>query len=129
MALSRAEKQRRYRERHLGDGEKQRIQCVVSLCTKLKLKRLAHYYGCSLTTLIENLAADTEGLIVRSDRFSRCWRLLQRQAAVHLPASLRGVHLTKRVLSLTALSGTRRLYRNRLDRLRRFVLEPARQSG
>jgi hypothetical protein len=65
MALSQAEKQRRYRERHLGDGEKQRIQCVVSLRTKLKLKRLAHYYGCSLTALIENLAADAEELIVR----------------------------------------------------------------
>jgi hypothetical protein len=40
MALSQAEKQRRYRERHLGDGEKQRIQCVIDLRTKLKLKRL-----------------------------------------------------------------------------------------
>ena len=66
MALSQAEKQRRYRERHLGDnGEKQRIQCVVGLRTKLKLKRLAHYYGCSVTTLIENLAADAEEVIVR----------------------------------------------------------------
>jgi hypothetical protein len=64
--LSQAEKQRRYRERHLGDnGEKQRIQYVVSLRTKLKLKRLAHYYGCSVTTLIENLAADAEEAIVR----------------------------------------------------------------
>jgi len=66
MALNQAEKQRRYRERHFSeDGEKQRIQCVVSLRTKLKLKRLAHYYGCSLTTLIENLAADAEEVIIR----------------------------------------------------------------
>jgi len=66
MALSQAEKQRRYRERHLGyDGEKQRIQCLVSLGTKLKLKRLAHYYGCTLTTLIEKLAADAEKVLVR----------------------------------------------------------------
>jgi len=35
------------------------------LRTKLKLKRLAHYYGCSVTTLIENLAADAEEVIVR----------------------------------------------------------------
>ena len=71
MALSQAEKQRRYRERHLGhDGEKQRIQCVVSLRTKLKLKRLAHYYGCSVATLIENLAADAEEVVVR--RIASC---------------------------------------------------------
>jgi hypothetical protein len=65
MALSQAEKQRRYRERHLAhDGEKQRIQCVVSVWTKLKLKRLAHYHGCNLTILIEKLAADAEEAIV-----------------------------------------------------------------
>lgn len=65
MALSQAEKQRRYRERHLGsDGEKHRIQCVISIRTKLKLKRLAHYYGCNLTSLIEKLAADAEEAIV-----------------------------------------------------------------
>jgi hypothetical protein len=76
MALSQTEKQRRYLERHLGDnGEKRRIQCVVSLRTKLKLKRLAHYYGCSVTTLIENLTADAEELIVRQIA-SRYWRLL-----------------------------------------------------
>ena len=63
MALSQAEKQRRYRERHLGsDGEKHRIQCVVSIRTKLK--RLAHYYGCNLTALIEKLALDAEEAII-----------------------------------------------------------------
>lgn len=66
MALSQAEKQRRYRERHLGsDGEKHRIQCLVSVRTELKLKRIAHYYGCNLTSLIEKLAADAEEAIVR----------------------------------------------------------------
>jgi hypothetical protein len=66
MALSQAEKQRRYRERHLGyDGEKERLQCFVSFRTKLKLKRLAHYHGCSVTTLIDNLAAEAEDLLVR----------------------------------------------------------------
>ena len=66
MALSQAEKQRRYRERHLGyDGEKQRLQCFISFHTKLKLKRLAHYHRCSVTTLIKNLAADAEGALIR----------------------------------------------------------------
>jgi hypothetical protein len=105
MALSQAEKQRRYRQRHLGDnGEKQRIQCVVSLRTKLKLKRLAHFYGCSLSTLIENLAADAEEVIVRQIA-SRDIGDYYSQAAVRLSASLRGVRLAKRFLSLTALSG------------------------
>jgi hypothetical protein len=32
---------------------------------KAQAQAFAHYYGCSLTTLIENLAADAEELIVR----------------------------------------------------------------
>ncbi len=66
MAMTPAEKQRRYRERHLnGDGTKERIQCVVGFHSKLKLVRLAHYHGYSMTTLIETLAAEAESALLR----------------------------------------------------------------
>ena len=121
MALSQAEKQRRYRERHLGhNGEKQRIQCVVGLRTKLKLKRLAHYYGCSVTTLIENLAADAEEVIVREiasrdigDYYSaklqctsplRPWRPSLRQILLSLTAPS-GRHRQAVILTAWSASG------------------------
>jgi hypothetical protein len=99
MALSQAEKQRRYRERHLGDGEKQRIQCVVSLRTKLKLKRLAHYYGCNLTTLIENLAADAEELIVR--------QIASRDIGDYYSAKLQGTSLLRSAASASSSASYR----------------------
>jgi hypothetical protein len=61
MALSPAQKQRRYRQRHLGlDGAKERMQCFLSVHTKAQLTRLARYHGYSVTNLIETLAADAE---------------------------------------------------------------------
>lgn len=72
MALSQAEKQRRYRERHLKhdlgkngfERRKKRTQYFVSFHTWVKLGRLAHYYGCSMTMLIEKLITDAEKSVI-----------------------------------------------------------------
>ena len=65
MALSPAEKQRRYRERHLGvEGAKERLQCVVSVRAKAQLERLAQHHGYSVTRMIETLAADAERAVL-----------------------------------------------------------------
>jgi hypothetical protein len=61
MALTAAEKQQRYRERHLGiDGAKLRIQLFVNVHSKAQLRRLARHYGYTVTKVIEQLAADAE---------------------------------------------------------------------
>ena len=61
MALTSAEKQQRYRERHLGvHGAKQRIQFFVSVQAKAQLGRLARHCGYTVTNMIEKLAADAE---------------------------------------------------------------------
>jgi hypothetical protein len=65
MAMTPAEKQRRYRHRHLGvDGHKERLQCMVSAPAKAQLTRLANYPGYSITALIETLAAQAEHTLV-----------------------------------------------------------------
>ena len=46
MALTPAEKRRRYRKRHLGvDGTKDRIQLFIRVQAKARLRRLARHYG------------------------------------------------------------------------------------
>jgi hypothetical protein len=61
MALTASEKQRRYREKHLGiDGQKVRLQAFVSVSCEGELKRLAAHHGYSLTKMIEVLARDAE---------------------------------------------------------------------
>ena len=60
MALKSAEKQQRYRQRHLDHGHKQRLQLVIGASTKAQLIRLAGYHNCTLTKLIETLAAEAE---------------------------------------------------------------------
>jgi AraC-like DNA-binding protein len=58
-ALTNAERQQRYRERHLG-SDKMRLLLDVSAETRVQLDRLARHFGCSVTRLIERLAATTE---------------------------------------------------------------------
>jgi hypothetical protein len=66
MGLTQIEKQRRYRERHLGyHGKKERLQCIVSLHTKAKLTRLARYHGCSITKMLEILAEGADDTLIR----------------------------------------------------------------
>jgi hypothetical protein len=61
MALTSAEKQQRYRERHLGvHGAKQRIQFFVSVQTKAQLGRLALHHGYTVTKMIEHVIAAAE---------------------------------------------------------------------
>jgi hypothetical protein len=61
MALTSAEKQRRYRERHLGvRGTKERIQLFISVHARAQLGRLACHYGYTVTKAIEDLAANAE---------------------------------------------------------------------
>ena len=70
MALISAEKQRRYRERHLGvHGSKERIQLFISVHTKAQLGRLAHHYGYTITKVIEDLVKDADRAIL--DRLPR----------------------------------------------------------
>jgi hypothetical protein len=61
MALTNAEKQAHYRERHLGvDGDKARVQLFLNAGTRARLDRLARHSGCTVTALIEELAAAAE---------------------------------------------------------------------
>lgn len=61
MPLTNAEKQRAYRERHLGvHGEKARVQLFLSISARAQLGRLARHKGCTVTALIEELVASAE---------------------------------------------------------------------
>lgn len=61
MALTNAEKQARYRQRHLGrHGEKARVQLFLSAGAKAQLGRLARRKDYTVTALIEELAASAE---------------------------------------------------------------------
>jgi hypothetical protein len=61
MALTSAEKQQRYRERHLGlHGTKERIQLFISIQARAQLGRLAGHYSYTVIKMIEDLAADAE---------------------------------------------------------------------
>jgi len=92
MALSEAEKQRRYRERHLSwDGDKQRIQCYLSVHAKAQLDRLASYHGYTVTRIIEDLAADAERAVLerlpRKEESAYLDGRLQRHGDGKAPAS------------------------------------------
>jgi hypothetical protein len=60
MAFTNAEKQARYRDRHLVDGNKRRVQLILDASTREQLGRLAHRKGYTVTALIEELAASAE---------------------------------------------------------------------
>jgi len=95
VALSPAEKQRRYRERHLGyhpgkhgiECRKKRIQYFVSFHTWVVLDRLAQFHGCSMTKLIEHIVADAEAAVIRqipgTDLHAYLKGELQRDGFVH----------------------------------------------
>ncbi|GAB2892133.1 hypothetical protein GCM10027093_29200 [Paraburkholderia jirisanensis] len=56
MGLSNSEKQRRYRQRHLGPGGgSERLSIFVRISTKRNLERLASHYGNTITNTVENL--------------------------------------------------------------------------
>jgi hypothetical protein len=66
MALSNAERQARYRERHLKsiDGEKVRLSVFVDLYARHRMERIARHQGCTVTALIEAWAAKAEQRII-----------------------------------------------------------------
>jgi hypothetical protein len=54
VTLTNAEKQARYRERHLGvDGEKVRVGLNLNATTRAKMGRLARHRGYTITALVE----------------------------------------------------------------------------
>jgi hypothetical protein len=56
-----AEKQARYRERHLGvDGEKVRVGLNLNAGTRAKMGRLARHRGYTITALVEELVERAE---------------------------------------------------------------------
>jgi hypothetical protein len=65
MTMTNAEKQRAYRDRHLGfNGEKSRMQLVLNVHAKFQLERVARHKGYSVTALVEELAAEVERRII-----------------------------------------------------------------
>jgi hypothetical protein len=63
MAMDNAEKQRRWREAHLG-ADRVRLSLVVSVEVAARLKRLARHRDVSVTELIEDAARRGEGAAV-----------------------------------------------------------------
>jgi hypothetical protein len=59
MALTNAEKQASWRERHLKNGNdtKLRAQFIFDASTRAQLKRIGRHKGCSVTSLIKEWAA------------------------------------------------------------------------
>jgi predicted DNA-binding ribbon-helix-helix protein len=61
VTLTNAEKQARYRERHLGaDGEKMRVGVNLDAATRTKMGRLARHRGYTITALVEELVERAE---------------------------------------------------------------------
>jgi hypothetical protein len=74
MALSAAEKQARYRQRYIKEGDRERLQAVISLHAKLALKRLARHYGLTLAGMVERLALEEAARVTApmdGDQFKR----------------------------------------------------------
>jgi hypothetical protein len=92
MALKSAEKQQRYRQRHLDHGNKQRLQLVIGASTKAQLIRLAGYHNCTLTKLIEKLAAEADLAMFRQlpARQVDAYLKPKPDARVHRPRRLGG---------------------------------------
>ncbi len=65
MALTNAEKQARYRERHLKDveGMRERLQAVVSIQAKRALESLARHHGATLAGIVERLALEEQARV------------------------------------------------------------------
>jgi hypothetical protein len=61
VTLTNAEKQARYRERHLGvDGEKVRVGLILNATTRAKMECLARHKGYTITALVEELIESAE---------------------------------------------------------------------
>lgn len=65
MALTNAELQARYRQRHLKDGTSCRINTVVNATTCAALARLARHRGITLRETLETVLAQAEAAATR----------------------------------------------------------------
>ena len=83
MVMTTAEKQQRYRERHLGiDGTKERLQLFISVRARAQLGRLARHRGYTVTMAVETLVADAERALLD--------RLPARQQRAYLDGKMPG---------------------------------------
>jgi hypothetical protein len=60
MALTNAEIQANYRERHLKHGDKRTLQLFLNASTRAQLDRLARHKHYTVTALVEEWAASAE---------------------------------------------------------------------
>ncbi|MBK1705123.1 hypothetical protein [Halochromatium glycolicum] len=67
MAMTNAERQRHYRQRHLKavDGSGERLSIILSLQAKTALGRLASFHGTSQRATLERLILDAQAHITR----------------------------------------------------------------
>jgi hypothetical protein len=78
VTLTNAEKQARYRERHLGsDGEKVRVGLNLNAGTRAKMGRLALHRGYTITALARRwsrcrTAGDDKAAVPRAQGLLRC---------------------------------------------------------
>ena len=107
MALTSAEKQRRYRERHLGvHGSRERIQLFISVQTKAQLGRLARHYGYTITKVVEDLVKDADRAILD--------RLPRRQHPAYLDNHKQRVSARSKAKSVKKPTGSRPARRRRV---------------
>jgi len=66
MATSNAERQRKYRTRHLVEGSDSRLGVVLAAGAAAQLKRLARHHGMTQKALIESLLSQAESIVTAS---------------------------------------------------------------
>jgi len=60
MALTNAQKQAIYRQKHLKDGDQERLQAVVSLHTKRALERLSRHLGLTQAATLDQIISEAQ---------------------------------------------------------------------
>jgi hypothetical protein len=67
--LTNAERQARYREKHVEsvEGDKERAQFIFEIGTKKRLERIARHYGLSATVLIQQWAAQVASEVAEKE--------------------------------------------------------------
>lgn len=60
MTSSNAERQHAYRDRHLKDGELERLDTLIDMHAKHRLERLASCYGLTQREMLERLLLEAE---------------------------------------------------------------------
>ena len=79
MALNNAERQRAYRERHLGiDGTKVRVGLILDVGAAAGLRRLARHRGTTVTKVIEELTRRSEQAVLNHMTDSKQRKYLRR---------------------------------------------------